>query len=181
MSKRARLTPKERLEIQAGVARGETDGAIAKRLGRHRSTITKARSLAQPRARTSDGSVVRTRLAREEHAAFKEKMTALDLTISDGLRRLVRHSLGVLDLRDEEIEALAELRRELNAIGKNLNQMVTLAQAGRLKWNQGDARLVEQLDLKVDEAVLQMIAFVVAGRQRTFVRAAFPIEGPADG
>lgn len=124
--------------------------------------------------------MVRTRLTREEHAAFKEKVAALDLTISDGLRRLVRHSLGVLDMREAEIDALAELRRELNAIGKNLNQMVTLAQAGRLKWSHRDARLVEQLDLKVDEVVSQMIAFVVASRQRTFVRAAFPIEGPPD-
>ena len=83
-------------------------------------------------------------------------------------------------MREVEIDALADLRRELNAIGKNLNQMVTLAQSGRLNWNQRDARLVEQLDLKVDEAVSQMIAFVVAARQRTLVKAAFPIEGPTD-
>jgi hypothetical protein len=37
---------------------------------------------------------------------------------------------------------------------------------------------LSKLDLKVDDVVNQLIAFVGAGRRKTFVRAVFPLEGP---
>lgn len=181
MPKQSRLTPKEIQDINALIARGETDSSIARRFGRNRSTVTKIRLGKQKRSVTTSGHKIQGRLSGEEHAAFKAKTEALGITMSDGVRRLVRHSLDVLDLRAEEIEALAALRKELNAIGVNLNQLVTLAQSGRLSWNARDAKLVQQLDVKVDEAVNQMVAFVSASRQRAFIQAAFPIGGALNG
>ncbi|MCZ4354102.1 helix-turn-helix domain-containing protein [Roseovarius aestuarii] len=177
MPKQRRITNKERLKIQALIAEGESDASIARKLGRHRSTVTKIRLSKQKRSVTTGGQNVRGRVSDEEHAAFKAKTEALGITMSDGVRRLVRHSLDVLDLQAEEIDALAALRKELNAIGVNLNQLVTLAQSGRLSWNARDGKLVQQLDVKVDEAVNQLVAFVSASRQRAFVEAAFPIGG----
>lgn len=177
MPKTRRLSDKERLKIQALISDGESDAAIARKVGRHRSTVTKIRHGKPKRSVTTSGKTVHARLSDEEHQAFKEMMEVRDLNMSDGVRRLIRHSLGVLDLQVEEIEALAALRKELNAIGVNLNQLVTLAQSGRLAWNARDGKLVQNLDMKVDEAVNQLVAFVSAGRQRAFVEAAFPIGG----
>lgn len=180
MPSRKKVDAKERLEILARINRGDSDVDIAKALGRHRSTVTKIRNSGVPRAVTTEGGTIHARLSASEHDAFTEKMKAEGLTNSDGVRRLVRNSLGLLDLRKEEIEAIAALRKELNAIGVNLNQLTALAQAGRLNWNKRDAVLVERIDIKVDQVVNELIAFVGAGRKRTLVQAAFPVGGQLD-
>lgn len=180
MPSRPRLSESEARRILDLVAEGESDASIARMVGRHRSTVTKLRLSKEKRSVTTGGKMLHVRLSGEEHDAFKRCTEELGLTMSDGGRRLIRHSLEVLDLRAEEIEALAALRKELNAIGVNLNQLSALAQSGRLKWNARDGKLVQQLDMKVDEAVNQLVAFVTAARQRAFVRAAFPIEGAKD-
>ena len=104
-------------------------------------------------------------------------MEAKNLTISEGGRRLVRASLGLIDLDREEINALHLLRKELNAIGININQLTTLAQSGRLNWNAGDSRKMDLLDRKIDVTVNQIVALVTAGRNKAFVRSTFPVEG----
>lgn len=180
MPSRKRVDAKERLEILARISRGESDVDIAKAIGRHRSTVTKIRNSGVPRAVTTDGGTIHARLSASEHEAFSDKMKAEGLSNSDGVRRLVRHSLDLLDLRKEEIEALAALRKELNAIGVNLNQLTALAQSGRLNWNRRDAALVEKIDVKVDQVVNELVAFVGAGRRRTLVQAAFPVAGQLD-
>jgi len=175
---RNRVTPKERLDIMARIASGETDAQIALALNRHRSTVSKIRSGAQKKAVTTNGSMIHARIADEELEAFREFLDRRGLTISDGVRRLIRHSVDALDLQSEEIEAVLSTRKALNDIGRNLNQLVKLGNAGRLNWNARDGKLVDVLDQKVDDLTNQMIAFVSAARKRTFVRAAFPIEGP---
>tara|TARA_B100000378_G_scaffold223803_1_gene187397 strand:+ start:103 stop:627 length:525 start_codon:yes stop_codon:yes gene_type:complete len=171
------LSVTERAEIAKLISEGLGDAEIGKRIGRHRSTITKFRLQRAARNVTTEGKSVNFRLSSEEHRAFKEAMEAKNLTISEGGRRLVRASLGLIDLDREEINALHLLRKELNAIGININQLTTLAQSGRLNWNAGDSRKMDLLDRKIDVTVNQIVALVTAGRNKAFVRSTFPVEG----
>ncbi len=175
MPSRKKVDAAERHEILARIQRGESDNQIGQALDRHRSTVTKIRKTKTARAVTTPGATIRARVSLGEKQAFQSKVRDLGLTESDAVRRLVRCSLGVLDFQDSEISELAAIRKELNAIGVNLNQLTSLAQSGRLSWNKRDGKLVEKLDIKVDELVNQLIAFVGAGRKRTLVKAAFPI------
>jgi hypothetical protein len=66
----------------------------------------------------------------------------------------------------------------LNAIGIDLNKIVKLSKSGPVEVGEEEKSFLSKLDLKVDDVVNQLIAFVGAGRRKTFVRAVFPLEGP---
>lgn len=174
MPKKPRLTAKEIAEIQRLVSEGWKDGEIAKRLGRSRQAVSRIRHQAVPRHTTTDGEVIHVRVTKEEHEAFRALVDAEGLTPSDGVRRLMRHAVGALDLRSEEIDALAQTRRELVAAGRNLNQLTQLANSGRLKWNARDAKTVHRLDERVSDTVEALTTFINVARRRTLANAAFP-------
>jgi Na+/phosphate symporter len=88
----------------------------------------------------------------------------------------MRLAVGALDLRVEEIEALAQSRRELVAVGRNLNQMTQLANSGRLKWNARDGKTVAQLDARVGDLTEALTTFINVARRRTLADVAFPGE-----
>lgn len=180
MSKKARITPKERQRIAALIAEGKSDGDIAKMVDRHRSTVAKIRVGAQPRNVTSGGKMVRARVSDEEFHAFQKLTRTLDISSSEGARRLIRIALGLLDLPPDQIETLNLIRRELNAIGVNINQMTVLARSGRLKWNARDTALMVKLDERLDDLASQLVAVVGAANRKTFVSAAFPVGGGDD-
>lgn len=181
MPTRPKMTDEEIEVIQELISEGMGDSAIAAQVGRHRTSVVKVRTGTRRKSVTTGGKQLQVRLTDEEYAAFKSEVDRLGISLSEGGRRLVRHSLGVLEIDVREIDALANVRRELNAIGGDLNQMLKLARSGALEVGGEDESLLERLDLKVDDTVNQLIAFVGAGRRKTFVRAVFPPEGPIDG
>lgn len=180
MPTRSRLSQKEILEIQRLVSLGLADGDIATKLGRHRSSVARVRLNQRSRGKTTSGKMIQVRISEEEDQAFQAEVDRLGLTRSEAGRRLLRNGLGILDIAHEEVAALHELRRELNAVGKNVNQLTALAHSGRLKWNVRDAQLMFRLDERIDEVINQIVALVSAGRQRAFVEASFPLKGLAD-
>ena len=133
-----------------------------------------ARSLARSVPRnvtTGGGKRLQILLSDEEFAAFRTRATAHGLTLSDAGRRLVRHSEDVLDWPQERIAAVDRLRREVNAIGGNVNQMTQLAQSGRLVWNARDAATMARLGAKLDALTEEMIRVVSVARTRGFASA----------
>ena len=174
----SKMTNEEIEQIQQLIGESLSDTEIAKRVGRHRTSVVKVRAGARRKSVTTGGKQLQVRLSDEEFDGFKAEADRLDLTLSEAGRRLVRHSLGVLDVDAAEIEALAGLRRELNIIGGDLNQMVNIAKTAPEALKDHDRSVLEALDLKVDGLVNQLIAAVGAGRRKTFVRAVFPVEGP---
>ena len=180
VSRRPNMTSKDRAEALRLRAEGLDPGQIAERLGRHRTTIVRALAKKTPRNVTTGGKRIQVLLSEEEFAAFKAKASAHGMTLSDAGRRLVRHSEGILDWPRERIEAVDRLRRELNAIGVNVNQMTQLAQSGRLSWNARDAAAMKKLDAKLDTLVSEMVRVVSAARVRAFVDAVWSSEEDRD-
>ncbi|WP_417725776.1 hypothetical protein [Salipiger sp.] len=174
MPRGARLTHKDITEINRLLGEGLPDAEIARHTGRSRQTVARVRNRTASSHTTTQGAVIGTRVTAEEYAAFKALVEAEGLTPSDGIRRLMRLAVGALELRAEEIEALARSRRELVAVGRNLNQMTQLANSGRLRWNARDGRTVAQLDARVSDLTEVLTSFINVARRRTLADVAFP-------
>jgi hypothetical protein len=86
-------------------------------------------------------------------------------------------SADIVDLRSDELAALRESGNQLNALARNLVQMLQLARAGRLKWNARDSRLVEDLAMRTEAVARAMQAFRAAGGRRAFT----PIDALPEG
>ena len=170
------MTEAEHREAKRLSSAGLSVGEIARQMGRHRMSI--ARCLAQTTSRntTSAGKRLQILLSDEEFAAFRARATAHGLTLSDAGRRLVRHSEDVLDWPKERIAAVDRLRREVNAIGVNVNQMAQLAQSGRLVWNARDSTTLARLEAKLDAVTEEMIRVVSIARTRGFASAVWDEE-----
>ena len=181
MPKQKRIHKAERAEIFRLLAEGKTPSEVAKLVGRDRSTISKLRDGKGARHVTTGGKSIHIRVSDEEYEAFGQLARTRKITRSEAGRRLVRNALGVLDLSVEEIGALHNLRKELNAIGINLNQLTQLANSGRLNWNARDAKFMEKLDERVDDLVNELVAVCGAARKKTMVEAAFPMTEKSDG
>lgn len=176
MPRKSRLTNKEIFEIDRLVAEGMTDGEIAGQVGRSRQAVSRVRRQKHSPHTTTRGEVLNVRVTREEYEAFRALVAREGLTASDGMRRLMRLAVGALELRAEEIEALGEARRELTAVGRNLNQLTQLAQSGRLRWNARDGATLARLETRVGDLAEALTRFVNVARRRTLAEAAFPGE-----
>ena len=176
MPSRPKITAAERVEAQRLLASGLSVGEIARRLGRHRTSIARCLARTTSRNTTSGGKRLQILLSDDEFAAFRGRATAHGLTLSDAGRRLVRHSEDVLDWPKERIAAVDRLRREVNAIGVNVNQMAQLAQSGRLVWNARDSATMARLEAKLDAVIEEMIRVVSIARMRGFASAVWDEE-----
>ena len=176
MPSRPKITAAERDEAKRLKASGLSIGAIAKRLGRHRTSVARALARGASRNTTSGGKRLQVLLSDEEFEAFRARACRHGLTLSDAGRRLVRHSEDVLDWPKDRIAAVDMLRREVNAIGVNVNQMAQLAQSGRLVWNARDAATMARLSAKLDAVTEEMIRVVSIARTRGFAAAVWDEE-----
>jgi hypothetical protein len=181
MPKRPRLSAKEIQRIQALIAEGKGDAEIASAVKRSRASVYKIRHGTPRRNTTSGGKHINVRLTDEEYAAFKDAMKARDLSLSEGGRRLVRMAIGALDLHPEEVAAVHAARKELNSVGVNLNQLTSLAQSGKLKWNARDGKLVQSLDARVFNLVCQLQRIVSAARVKSIIAPVMDLEAANDG
>ena len=148
---RLRLSPEEIAIAQTRFAAGESVSAVARALGRSRP------SLARIKGAMTRGDALRLnvklniRVTEAERSAFQAVALASGLTVSEAIRHLVKQARGLLALRSDELTALHAARRELSAVGSNLNQLARLGAAGKLKWNPGDSALVRKVAAQVDD------------------------------
>ena len=175
-----RLSDAEIAYIRARITAGESLRSIAKSLGYHRETVKRIRTQVEQGTAQPRSVKLNFRISTQDHTALLSVIQANGLTLSEAIRQMVRQASGLLALRSAEIEAIAGARRELAAVGNNLNQLVRLGAIGKLKWNPGDAALVRKLAGHVDDLAEEVVVLVAEAQGRSTLGAApEPMPGAA--
>lgn len=148
---RHRLSQDEIAFAEARLKTGESVAAVARTMGRSRQSLSRLKgALDSGQAQRLEVNLI-TRVTAEERAGFQAVAGAKGLTVSEALRHLVKQANGHLALQADELAGVAAARRELSAIGSNLNQLARLGAVGKLNWNPGDAALVRKVASRVDD------------------------------
>jgi len=148
---RQRLSQDEIAFAEARLKSGESVAAVARAMGRSRQSLSRLKgALDRDHAQRLEVNLI-TRVTAEERASFQAVARAKGLTVSEALRHLVKQANGHLALQADELAGVAAARRELSAIGSNLNQLARLGAIGKLNWNPGDAALVRKVATRVDD------------------------------
>lgn len=171
-----RLTASEITLIRQRLSAGLGDAAIAHELGRSKQSVARVRQGQLRRGVTTNGMKLNVRVTADEHAAFSAVVEAAGLSRSMALRQLIRQAGQLVDLQAGELAALAEARRELTAVGTNLNQLARLGASGRLSWNAGDAALVRRVALRVDRLAETLVQVLNGARRKVALEAEGAIE-----
>lgn len=162
----SRLSDDDRARIRARLAAGETVGAVARALGRHRQTVSRVKVDLDRQDGTRLAVKLNFRVTEAEHAHLLAAIRSTDLTVSEAIRHLVRQATSLLALQSPEIEAIAAARRDLAAVGNNLNQLARLGAVGRLHWKAGDAALVRKVTARVDDLVDEVVGLIAEAQGR---------------
>jgi hypothetical protein len=83
---------------------------------------------------------------------------------------MIRLSSGIVAFRRDEVTALKASANQLNALARNLVQMLKLAHAGKLRWNARDAAMVGRLADRAEEVARAVQALRAASLRGSFVR-----------
>jgi hypothetical protein len=178
---RSRLADAEIAAVQARFAAGESVSQVAASLGRSRQSLARIKGALDRRSARRLDVTVTVRLTEDERAAFQEVAKAKGLTVSEAIRHLVKQASGLLALQADEMAALAAARRELSAIGTNLNQLARLGASGKLKWNPGDSALLRKVLTSVDDLSEEMVTLLAAaGRPAGLAKAGMGADGAAE-
>jgi len=169
---RRALSSEQRAAIVEALKAGGSVTSVAARFGLDRATVRRFRDGTGSSAPASSAAsvVVTVRLSVPEARAFDAHVSGLGLgSRSEGLRAAVRAATGLLEFSGEEHDRLDALTRALNRIGVNINQLVRLANSGRLPI--GDRQLNVLSDLRSDLAQLRaFMADLAAERRRKGLR-----------
>lgn len=179
MSASARLNPAEVEMVTAHIRAGLMNAEIARLTGRSKQSIARIRAGTIRRAVTTHGRTINVRVTEDEHQAIKAVAEREGLTVSASLRRLVRQATDRLDVHGDELVELAEARRELAAVGRNLNGMAKFAASGRLKWNARDAATLAAVAARVDQLSEAIVQLVNAARRKAPISAGTILRGIA--
>lgn len=148
---RQRLSQDEIAFAETRLKAGESVAAVARTMGRSRQSLSRLKgALDRGQAQRLEVNLI-TRVTAEERAVFQTVARSKGLTVSEALRHLVKQANGRLALQADELAGVAAARRELSAIGSNLNQLARLGAVGKLNWNPGDAALVRKVASRVDD------------------------------
>ncbi|PZQ96174.1 MAG: hypothetical protein DI533_17210 [Cereibacter sphaeroides] len=170
---RSRLSPAETRAIEARLLAGESVAAVAASLGRSRQALARIKG-ALDRDQAQRLSVkLNIRVTVDEHAAFRTVAEAGGLTVSEAVRHLVRQASNLLAIHADELQAIAEARRDLCAVGNNLNQIARLGAAGKLAWRPGDSAVVREVGSRVDDLVEVIVHLLAALRSKQAIGPAF--------
>ena len=165
-----RLGTNDRQEVLDLASAGHSDAEIARRCDCSRQTVARIRQRAVASDRTSKGRIIQARVTPQEADAFATMVDEAGTTTSDMLRRMIRLSAGVADFRTDELEELGRTSRELNALARNLVQLLRLGHVGKLRWNARDAALIGRLSERTEEVARAVQALRAASMRGAFVR-----------
>lgn len=168
MSKRLSTTARQ--EVLRLAAEGVGDVEIAARVGCSKPTVIRIRARGVVTDRTTKGRILQVRVSAREAEAFEALVAETGMTTSGLLRHLIRLSSGLVAFRRDEITALKASSNQLNALARNLVQILKLAHAGKLRWNARDAALVGRLADRAEEVARAVQALRAASMRRAFVQ-----------
>ena len=163
---RSRLTSVETAAIKARLVAGESVAAVARSMGRSRQALSRIKGSLDRKEVRRLSVKLNIRITEDEHASFQAVAEASGMTASEAIRHLVRQASGRLAIQADELEAIAAARRELSAVGNNLNQIARLGAVGRLTWNARDAALVRKVGARVDDLVEEVVYLLSALRAK---------------
>ena len=167
-----RLSTQEKQEILRLAADGLTDAAVAGQIGCSRTSVARVRSRGMATDRTTKGRILQARVSQREAEAFEALVTEAGMSASGMLRHMIRLSAGVVAFRRDEVEALRQSSNQLNALARNLVQMLQLARAGKLRWNARDGALVTRLVDRTEDVARAVQALRAASLRGAFVEVA---------
>jgi antitoxin component of RelBE/YafQ-DinJ toxin-antitoxin module len=167
---RSRLTTAETAAIKARLLAGESVAAVARSMGRSRQALSRIKGSLDRKEVRRLSVKLNIRITEDEHSAFQAVAEASGLTVSEAVRHLVRQASDRLAIQADELDAIAAARRELSAVGNNLNQIARLGAVGRLTWNARDAALVRKLGARVDDLVEEVVHLLSALRAKQGLR-----------
>ena len=163
----SRLSDDDRDQSRTRLAAGETVGTVARALGRHRQAVSRVKDGLDHQDGTRLAVKLNFRVTEAEHAHLLAAIRSTDLTVSEAIRHLVRQATSLLALKSPEIEAIAAARRDLAAVGNNLNQLARLGAVGRLHWKSGDAALVRKVAARVGDLVDEVVGLIAEAQGRS--------------
>lgn len=176
-----RLSFKEKQTILRFSQSGLKDAEVALKAGCSRQTVARLRKEGIVTDRTTKGRVYQVRVSKREADAFDELLRQQDMSASEMLRRMIRLAEGVVDFRAEEVAALHQSSNQLNALARNLVQMLQLAHVGKLKWNARDSRLVAQLADRTEQVARATQSLKAAAMRGAFTKSSELAKGLANG
>ena len=179
MPKRLPLSIKH--EVQRLLREGLTDAEVAIKASCARQTVTRIRTDGIATDRTTKGRVFQVRVSQKEAEAFEALLAEQDMTASEVLRRMIRMAEGVVDFRAAEVAELHQASTQLNAMARNLVQMLQLGHVGKLRWNARDSKLVAQLADRTEEVARAVQTMKAAAQRNAFTRSADLARGLANG
>ncbi|MEQ8924139.1 MAG: helix-turn-helix domain-containing protein [Marinovum algicola] len=167
-----RLSSTDRQDILRLATEGLSNAEIAGRVGCSPRSVARIRARRAAVDRTTRGRILQVRVSAQEAEAFEALVAEAGLTTSGMLRHMIRVSAGVVAFRRDEVEVLRASSNQLNALARNLVQVLKLARAGKLTWNKRDAALVARLVNRTEEVARAVQGLRSASLRGSFVRVA---------
>jgi len=114
---------------QKQALRGELDAKVpvtelAKKYGVSRRTIYNLKNRWDERLPQSRSKVLTVRISAEDMERLDALAKELDLSRADTARRVLLYAAGIYHMEPPEAGEIAELTKEVSAIGRNVNQAV---------------------------------------------------------
>lgn len=127
---------------------------------------------AQETPRLNRSDAVRVRLNRVEKEAFDAFAKDIDVKPSQIIRRLIREMInGGPEYFDDGLQELRTSHRELAAVGRNLNQLVKMANRGEQLYSHEVAEELHSVKAQVANLELLYRKSVERVRQRSVIRS----------
>jgi len=141
----SRLTNAEKQTL-----RGELDAKVpvtelAKKYGVSRRTIYNLKNRWDERLPQSRSKVLTVRVSTEDMERLDALAKELDLSRADTARRVLLYAAGIYHIEPPEAGEIAELTKEVSAIGRNVNQAVRAMNAALLRGQKIPRLQLDQL------------------------------------
>ena len=135
---------------QKQALRGELDAKVpvtelAKKYGVSRRTIYNHKNRWEERLPQSRSKVLTVRVSTEDMGRLDALAKELDLSRADTARRVLLYAAGIYHIEPPEAGEIAELTKEVSAIGSNVNQAVRAMNAAVLRGQKIPRLQLDQL------------------------------------